>query len=682
MKRYLGWWNGVWRGLALAALLAVGGVEVARGADLPEWLLAAARQPTPALPAGAPALVLLDETIYSIDADGRVVCDHRYAVRVLSRSGSEHARGEVGYLDKRDAVRSTAAWLLRGGKEIRPPTKREWADVTAAAGGAIYDESRSRKISYDDLAFVGDVFGYETRVERRLLFAQIGYSWGASLPMAVERFSLRLAAGWTSAPLLDGAQAAALQITGGPQATTWELRDRPYRPDEPAMADAARVDARLMINLQPPPGAKPPLPIVLRTWAEVADWDLRQKQEQCDSDPALRATVQKLVTACPDSLARIRALSRQVQQLRYVAINKGLGLGFGYRPRKASEVHAKGWGDCKDKANLLCAMLHEVGVEAFMVSANIGGGRQINSEWASMMQFNHAIVAIRVEEAVALPTVQDVPGVGRLLFFDPTDPNTLLGDLPLSLQGSKVQVSAPGNGALTTLAILPVQTNHLYETRVLMDLAVDGTVAGECSFGGPGRAGSGCRGLGLTKSVKELRAKVGELINGTVRGALVEEVVTQDDPATGECRIRFGFTAPRYGQPMAGGLTLVRLDVLSRDSTPVFPEKQRSLPIALHPLVQRDEVTLKLPTGFVVDELPSRTELHSAYGDYESVYEVLEGSVVSRRMFKLDDRTVPVGEYAALRQFLAAVAKADRAALVLRRVSQSSPPAAAPPTAR
>jgi hypothetical protein len=209
-----------------------------------------------------------------------------------------------------------------------------------------------------------------------------------------------------------------------------------------------------------------------------------------------------------------------------------------------------------------------------------------------------------------------------------------------------------------------------------MTLAPDGSVAGECSMGGPGRAGASCRAMERRLSAKDLRAKLGELLNGTVRGALVKDVTSTDDPVSGDHRIGFAFASPRFGQPMPGGLTLVRLDVMSRDSVPAFPEKERRLPVGLRPLIQRDEVTLKLPPGYVVDEMPARAEVRSAYGFYEGTFAVVDGAVVAHRVLKLEDRTVPVSEYAALRQFLADVAKADRAALVLR---YDAPPAAAAP---
>jgi ABC-type transport system substrate-binding protein len=83
-------------------------------------------------------------------------------------------------------------------------------------------------------------------------------------------------------------------------------------------------------------------------------------------------------------------------------------------------------------------------------------------------------------------------------------------------------------------------------------------------------------------------------------------------------------------------------------------------------LIQDDEVTLVLPSGFGVEELPTKTVLHAAYGSYENDYGVKDGTIVFHRILKLNPLVVPVADYPKFRQFLASASKADREAIVLR----------------
>ena len=116
--------------------------------------------------------------------------------------------------------------------------------------------------------------------------------------------------------------------------------------------------------------------------------------------------------------------------------------GGGYTPRAASESLARNYGDCKDKATLMRALLKAVGIDAYLTTISADDRTYVRPEWASPFQFNHAIIAVKVSEAVKLPTVIPDSPLGRLLMFDPTDPVTPVGGLPTDEQGSYALVIA------------------------------------------------------------------------------------------------------------------------------------------------------------------------------------------------------------------------------------------------
>lgn len=652
-------------GVVCAVLLATSGLcGASAGEALPKWLVEAVAQPTPTVRAGAPALVLLDEWIEEVQPNGHVNVVRRHAVRILNRAGPEEARGSVYFREKYDRVKSSRAWLLRGGKEIKPPKTLKWADVSDADAGTIFDEGRRLTVDYSGLACIGDVFAFETEVDRQNLFAQLQNFWHSWLPILRDRMILRLPAGWSCTARLDGPRSADVRSTVAGNEYTWELLDQPYQPDEPAMAPGTRLAARLRLDLVPATAVNGM--VGFRSWAEVVDWDIQNARGQCDSSPALSAAASDLTRDCSDSLAKIRALARYVQQLRYVEVSVDLALGAGYRPRKASEVFARGWGDCKDKANLLVALLREVGIEAFMVSANIGEGRQIDPDWPSEYQFNHAITAIRVAPSVDLAPVVEVAGIGRLLFFDPTSPTTLVGDLPWPLQGTWAQVLCRGNNQLTLLPVLPTERFHVYETKT--DLTLDGAgVEGKMVAGGAGEAGALLRQLALRKTEKEQRKGVEDSLNAVLRGAQVRTLSCTDDLVTGDRRLVAEFAAPQFGQVMPGNLRIVRLGGGGRAFVPVLAAPERYTPIELRPVLDRNEVVLHLPAGVEVEELPQPTEIDSVYGYYSCQFERVADGIAARTTLLLSYRVVPAAEYSALRKFLGDVAKADRAAVVLRQ---------------
>src|SRR5205823_1227749 len=106
----------------------------------------------------------------------------------------------------------------------------------------------------------------------------------------------------------------------------------------------------------------------------------------------------------------------------------------GYKPHAAAEVFAKQYGDCKDKANLMRAMLKSIHIESYLVLLFSGDSTVVREEWPSPAQFNHCIIAVKLNEGSTTTSVVDLPVAGRLLIFDPTDEFTSMGDLPLEEQ--------------------------------------------------------------------------------------------------------------------------------------------------------------------------------------------------------------------------------------------------------
>jgi len=154
------------------------------------------------------------------------------------------------------------------------------------------------------------------------------------------------------------------------------------------------------------------------------------------------------VEGAATQMDKIRAIGRFTQQLNYVSIQVNLSKGGGYKPHAASQIFQKLYGDCKDKANLTRAMLKAVGITAYPVAIYSGDRTHVTQEWPSLGAFNHAISAIRVGPDVKAPAVLDHPKLGRLLFFDPTDPYVTAGHLPDHEQASLALVGVGEAGDL------------------------------------------------------------------------------------------------------------------------------------------------------------------------------------------------------------------------------------------
>jgi len=77
------------------------------------------------------------------------------------------------------------------------------------------------------------------------------------------------------------------------------------------------------------------------------------------------------------------------------ALRGDIELGIhGWKPFKASEVHRRRYGDCKDKATLLAALLRDNGIDATITLVRTSDRGVLPPDHATMWAFNHAITYV------------------------------------------------------------------------------------------------------------------------------------------------------------------------------------------------------------------------------------------------------------------------------------------------
>jgi hypothetical protein len=111
---------------------------------------------------------------------------------------------------------------------------------------------------------------------------------------------------------------------------------------------------------------------------------------------------------------------------------------------------ARGFGDCKDQALLLTALLRAGGVPARLALVNTDG--PVDASLPGLGTFDHMIVF-----------VPGTPG----LWIDPTAENTPVGELPLGDQGRPALILAATSDAVVTTPRAPASANRTSETREL-----------------------------------------------------------------------------------------------------------------------------------------------------------------------------------------------------------------------
>ncbi len=97
----------------------------------------------------------------------------------------------------------------------------------------------------------------------------------------------------------------------------------------------------------------------------------------------VRAKALQLTAAATGELDKIRAIAAFAQQTNYVEVSLNITRGGGYTPHTAAESLARNYGDCKDKATLMRALLKAVGIDSYLATISADDRTYVRPEWAS-----------------------------------------------------------------------------------------------------------------------------------------------------------------------------------------------------------------------------------------------------------------------------------------------------------
>ena len=163
---------------------------------------------------------------------------------------------------------------------------------------------------------------------------------------------------------------------GGKKIYRWTERDIPKIQSEPHMPGLTEVAPYLHVS-------------TFDDWETMGRWYAGFIRDQWELTPEIKKLVAELVAGKVEEREKVSAIHRWVvQQTRYVGLEFGV---HGYRPYKVRQIFERRFGDCKDKAILLTAMLQEASVEACMVLIRTRNNGEIAEKPASLAIFNHAI---------------------------------------------------------------------------------------------------------------------------------------------------------------------------------------------------------------------------------------------------------------------------------------------------
>jgi hypothetical protein len=656
---------------ALAVLWIIGWLtlfapQAAAGGGGPQWLHGLIEAQLPDYDEKTDAVLLYSDTRVTVLSVDRIRTHIVEAYKILRPGGRERGTLSV-YFNPRRKITNLHGWCIPQQGKVYEVKEKDAVDVAAPFDGGELVSDIKYKVLQIPAPDPGNIVGYEYDVEEQPFWLQDTWNFQQIDPVRESHFSLQLPQGWEYKASWSS-YSEVKPIAGAENELQWVVTDvKAIRP-EPEMPPVSGVTGQMIVSFFPP--GENSRRNEFGSWQSMGKWYQSLIETQIAPSDAIKREVNELVERQTTPVSKMQAIADFLQhKVRYVAISLGIG---GWQSHSSQEVFVNGYGDCKDKVTLMKTMLREIGVDSYHVVINDERG-SIAADSPAHNAFNHAILAIRLPEELndpALIAVAHYPGLGRILFFDPTDEMTPFGQVRGQLQANYGLLVWPDGGRLVQIPQQPPAANSIHREGKLA-LRSTGTLTGDIEETRLGdRASSERWRLREVQKSADRIKPFESLLAGSLSGfRILKASMTNLQSADRPFVLNYTFESDGYAKKV-GDILLVRPRVLGSKGSSILESKDlRRYPVEFDgPFQDSDNFEIELPSGYEVDELPPMTNLDYSFASYHSKTESVGRSIRYTRTMEVKELTVPVEKMDELKKFYRVIATDERSTAILKAI--------------
>jgi transglutaminase-like putative cysteine protease len=378
----------------------------------------------------------------------------------------------------------------------------------------------------------------------------------------------------------------------------------------------------------------------LNSWSELGRWYAQLIRPQFALDANLRQAAARILNGKRTELEKISAVHEFVlRNTHYVAMEFGI---YSYKPYPVTQVYSRRFGDCKDKASLMIALLRQAGIEADIALVRTRRMGDISDRATSIAPFNHAIVYVPKWD----------------LWLDGTAEYAGAHELPLDDQGAiALVVGLDGTANLRRIPTTQAAENYTRRT-VHAQVERDGTVQFKGTAFTKGEDAPGLR----------REYEVTERQRDSFRDRLAEvfpSVRVDDVTVAGAHNLDQDVTVDFRGEldTFSGRLVLSLASSWMRRPyvSTLAPLASRTQDLLLPaPWTTEEELHFQIPAGAVISSVPSDTNLQTPFGSALLRYERHGRELVIRTSVQFRKLRITAAEYPAFRDYCQQVERAFR----------------------
>jgi transglutaminase-like putative cysteine protease len=373
-------------------------------------------------------------------------------------------------------------------------------------------------------------------------------------------------------------------------------------------------------------------------WNQLGKWYADLITPQFSLDGELLQQVQQITATAKSEQEKIHEIHAFVlRNTHYVAMEFGV---YSYKPYTVAQTYARRFGDCKDKATLMIAMLRAAGVDAEFALVRTRKLGDVSERATNIAVFNHAVAYIPKYD----------------LWLDGTAEYAGSRELPLDDQGAMaLTVNLNGNATLRRIPVtLPMQN---YTHRVVRaEVRKDGSILFNGSAYTRGEDAPGLR----------REYEIADRQRDTVRANLAQvypsvqvDSVMVDGAHDIERDIHVKFSGSLNKFAGQKQLTLVSSWLPHQYVNSLASLHSRTQQLQLPaPWTTEEEIHFLLPEGGNIDNLPANVRMETQFGGALIRYERRGREMVVTTSVQFSQLRIEPAEYGRFRQFCSDVEKA------------------------